>query len=364
MKLTLAAPGVRRGLFALVLAAAGGTMGASGARAADPAPAPTAPAPAAPAPAASAPAENRIGTFSFKLDNDLFGGSDQYYTAGWQLSWRAPDYAPPPYARWLTDSTLPLLPNGTQRWGLALGQQIFTPANTQLLVPDPKDRPYAGWLYGAITVSSYNDRSYGAMELQLGVVGPSALGEQVQNNLHDMLNIDRALGWNYQLKDEPGVNLIWTRLWRFNMPIDAAKPDGWQYGFVPGVTASLGNVETYASAGVMARVGRNLNADFGPPRIRPALAGSGYFYPDDQWGYYAFAGIEGRAVLHDIFLDGNTWRDGPSVDKEAFVADFTLGAALIWPWGRLTYTHVFRTTEFQGQGESFQFGSLSLSMRF
>jgi hypothetical protein len=309
-------------------------------------------------------ATNRLGAFAFKLENDLFGGSDRYYTAGWQFSWRAPDYAPPSAVRWLTDLGLPLLPAGTPRWGLAFGQQIFTPERTDARNPDPRDRPYAGWLYGAITVSSFSAHSYGAMELQLGVVGPSALGEQVQNNVHDWLNIDRALGWDAQLKDEPGVNLAWTRLWRINRSLGDALPGGLEYGFVPGITTSVGNVETYASGGVIARIGSNLAADFGPPRIRPALAGSGYFYPAGQWGWYLFGGIEGRAIARDIFLDGNTWRDSRSVDRRPFVADFTLGAALIVPWGRLTYTHIFRTTEFEGQGETFQFGSLSLAARF
>lgn len=305
-----------------------------------------------------------IGTFSFKLDNDLFGGSDRYYTAGWQFSWRAPDYAPPAAARLLTDHALPLLPAGLPRWGLALGQQIYTPADTQRRIADPSDRPYAAWLYGAITVSAATATTYGAFELQLGVVGPSALGEQVQNNLHDFLNIDRALGWDAQLKDEFGANLVWTRLWRINRSLHPGRADSLEYGFVPAVTVSLGNVDTYASGGLMARIGRNLDADFGPPRLRPSLAGSGYFYPDGRWGWYLFAGAEGRAVARDISLDGNTWRDGPSVDRKPLVADFTLGAALVMPWGRLTYTHVFRTTEFEGQGESFQFGSLSASLRF
>jgi hypothetical protein len=318
---------------------------------------------AAPA-AAQAPPPNRLGTFSFNLENDLFGGSDRYYTAGWQFSWRSPDYDPPRWVRWLTDAAFPLLPDGTARWGLAFGQQIFTPERTDTRTPDPRDRPYAGWLYGAITVSSYTATSYGAMELQLGVVGPSALGEQVQNNLHDFLNINRALGWDSQLKDEPGANLVLTRLWRLTRPFDQARQDGLEWGLVPGFTASLGNVETYASGGFIARIGRNLNADFGPPRIRPALAGSGYFYPADQWGWYLFAGAEARVVARDIFLDGNTFRDSRSVDKEPLVGDFVLGAAMIIPWGRLTYTHVFRTTEFDGQGETFQFGSLSVSVRF
>jgi len=315
-------------------------------------------------PADPAPRPWYAGIWSFKLENDLFGGTDQFYTAGWQFSWGSPDYDPPRVIRWLTDLGLKLLPDGTPRWGLAFGQQIYTPADTLLVPPDPSDRPYAGYLYGAMTVSSYNARDYGALELQLGVVGPSALGEQVQNNLHDFLNIDRAYGWDYQLKDEPAFNLGYTRLWRYNYRFNRADPDSLQYGIVPGVTAAIGNVDIYGSAGFMVRFGRNLDADFGPPRIRPSLAGSGYFDPRGQGGWYVFGGVEGRLVAHDIFLDGNTWRNGPSVDKKNAVADFTLGAAYILPWGRLTYTHVIRTTEFNGQGDTFQFGSISLSARF
>jgi hypothetical protein len=322
------------------------------------------PASAVAAPADAAPRPWYAGIWTFKLDNDLFGGTDQFYTAGWQFSWRSPDYAPPRMIRWLTDLGLLLLPNGTPRWGLSFGQQIFTPEDTLLTNPDPNDRPYAAYLYGALTVSSYTDTTYGAIELQLGVVGPSALGEQVQNNLHDFLRIDRAYGWDYQLKDEPAFNLGYTRLWRYNYRFNRADPEGLQYGIVPGISGAIGNVDAYASAGFMVRFGRNLDADFGPPRIRPSLAGSGYFDPRGQSGWYVFAGVEGRAIAHDIFLDGNTWRESRSVDKKNAVADFTLGAAYILPWGRLTYTHVFRTTEFNGQGDTFQFGSLSFSVRF
>lgn len=279
-------------------------------------------------------AGNHYGTFSIICENDLLAGTDRYYTSGFQVAWRSPSYDPPEWLAFLTDPPGVIFPrDGTPRCGLAFGQNIFTPDDTLLRNPDPRDRPYAGWLYGAISLTSYTATSYGSVELQLGVVGPSALGEQVQNNVHDFLNIDRAYGWNYQLKDEPGVNLVLSRQWRFN---SEQVWDDIAVGIVPSLKASLGNVQTYASAGLMVRIGNELMADFGPPRIRPSISGSAFYQPDGAWGWYIFAGLEGRVVGRDIFLDGNTWRESRHVDKETFVGDVSAGFALMMPFARLT----------------------------
>jgi hypothetical protein len=317
--------------------------------------------------AAPALAEERLpgdhyGTWTFTYENDLLAGTDRYYTSGFQIAWRSSSYDPPDWLAVLTDRRSILFPaGGTPRWGLAFGQNIFTPDDTDRRNPDPRDRPYAGWLYGAISLTSYTRTEYGSIELQLGVVGPSALGEQAQNNVHDFLNIDRAYGWDFQLKDEPGVNLVLTRQWRFNSdPL-------WQdvaVGVVPTLVASLGNVQTYAAAGLMVRAGNELGADFGPPRMRPSISGSAFYQPDGRWGWYVFAGVEGRAVARDIFLDGNTWRDSRSVDREILVGDAMAGVAIIMPFARLTVSYTARSREFETQRETAQFGSASLSFRF
>lgn len=316
----------------------------------------------------TAQAEERVagdhyGTFSFTYENDLLAGTDRYYTSGFLFAWRSPSYDPPDWLATVTGLGHGVIfpTGGTPRWGLAFGQNIFTPADTQRRNPDPLDRPYAGWLYGAVNLASYTATQYGSIELQLGMVGPSALGEQTQNNVHDFLNIDRALGWDAQLKDEPGVNVILARQWRYNT--DPVWDDV-SLGIVPSVTASLGNVQTYASAGVMFRIGNELMADFGPPRMRPSISGSTFYQPDGRWGWYAFAGVEGRAVARDIFLDGNTWRDSRSVDREPLVGDATVGFALIMPFARLTIAYTARSREFETQRETAQYGSASLSFRF
>jgi hypothetical protein len=116
----------------------------------------------------------------------------------------------------------------------------------------------------------------------------------------------------------------------------------------------------------MARVGFNLPDDFGPPRIDPSLPGSYYFEPRKKGalGGYFFVGVDGRAVAHNIFLDGNTWQDSRHVDKIILVGDLEYGAAVTWNRFRLAYTHVFRTREFKTQRGADQFGALSLSVRF
>lgn len=72
----------------------------------------------------------------------------------------------------------------------------------------------------------------------------------------------------------------------------------------------------------------------------------------------------GRAVARNIFLEGNSFTDSPSVDPRRLVAEVNLGFVLAWSRWRVVYTHVFRTEEFVGQGEGTRFGALSISYRW
>ena len=304
-----------------------------------------------------------IGTLTFTLDNDLFAGSDRYYTNGVRLAWRSAAYTPP---GWLADlgrlSRALLPPDGVRRWGLALGQSLFTPEDIARANPDPDDRPYAAWLYGAVNLASATPTSLSRLELQLGVVGPAALGEEAQNTVHRINRGQEAQGWDFQLANEPGVNAIASRIWRYDRPL--AGDDGFAVGALPSLTVSLGNVQTHAAAGLLLRAGWGLDADFGPPRIRPSVAGSAFVEAGQSWGGYVFAGFEGRTVARDIFLDGNSFQDSRSVDKTPLVAEASVGAAWLFPGGRLSYTHVFRSEEFRNQETASSFGSLSLSLHF
>src|SRR5690606_29516762 len=130
---------------------------------------------------------------------------------------------------------------------------------------------------------------------------------------------------------------------------------------IPHAGAAIGNIHTHANAGATLRFGKNLQRDYGPPHIQPSLPGSGHFQASRHFSWYAFAGVEGRLVARNIFLDGNSFRNSRHVRKEPWVGDLQFGLALIWPGLRLTYTHVLRSQEFREQREADNYGSFTLS---
>ncbi|GGB51170.1 membrane protein [Tistrella bauzanensis] len=301
------------------------------------------------------------GTFSLVFENDVVSNTDRHYTNGFRLSYMT---APGQEPEWLRKAA-GLLPytgfGGDIRVVWSLGQSMYTPGDTSLANPLLSDRPYAGWLYGSVGVVAETGGVLDQLELSLGVVGPSSLAEQTQKTIHDLIDSDDPQGWDTQLKDEPAIQLTYQKSWR---ALAAGSALGFAADVTPHAGFALGNVFTYANTGFTMRVGQDLPRDYGPPRISPSLPGSTYFRPTSNWGWYLFAGVDGRAVAQNIFLDGNTWKDSRSVDKKPLVGDLQAGLAITIGGTRFGYTHIFRTKEFDGQDEGDQFGAFSVSFNF
>ncbi len=317
-------------------------------------------------PAAPEPATRSVGVWSLTSENDLFGGTDRNYSNGLRLEHIRPANEITPGLNWVANR-IPILDlDRTElRQGFALSHTIFTPEDISAPVPDPTDRPYAAWLYASGTVVGTTrlgarQTVQDVLQVNLGVVGPSAGGEFVQENWHDLLQAIEPRGWDSQLKDEFGIEITAQRLRQFEGP-DLALNLETDYALHGGAT--LGNVRTYATVGAMARIGWDLSSDFGPPRIRPALAGAGVFRPGQSFGGYLFAGVEGRAVARDMFLDGNLWRDSARVeDRRDFTGDLQLGIALHQGDVQVAFTFVHRTEEFVAQSGPQRFGAVSISI--
>src|SRR6478672_9374355 len=114
------------------------------------------------------------------------------------------------------------------------------------------------------------------LQLDLGLVGPAAGGEFVQNNFHRLIGVATANGWANQLNNEPTIGLTFERRWRTDHAVVFEDPK-LEYDIVPRLGFALGNAATYASAGGTLRIGKDLQDDFGPTRARPALPGSEAF---------------------------------------------------------------------------------------
>ena len=301
------------------------------------------------------------GTFSFTFENDIFAGTDRYYTSGVRLAWVSSDEP----CEWL--ATLghrvarSVMPEARVAWSLAVGQSMYTARNVSSRNPPRDDRPFAGWLYATGGLSSASEADLSTVEVSLGVIGPSARAHEAQDFAHYLTNGDKYEGWNRQIDDRPAVLITLVRSWALQW----AALEGFAADVVPAVGANLGNVQTSAAVGMIARFGHHLEVDFGPPRIRPALAGNGVFRsPNGKWAFYAFVGAEGRAIAYDQTIDGNDdgyWR----VDREPLVGEVSGGAELVYRAVRASFAMIVQSATFEQQSHTpFVFGSLQLSTAF
>ena len=314
-----------------------------------------------PAPALAADVAANDSILTLQFENDFFGGSDGQFSHGMRIAWMSPEDLVPEWAKRVADWVPRFEVARSKRIVYSLGQSMFTPNDLSRTDLIRDDRPYAGWLYAGFGLVSVGDDFLDNLELNLGVVGPASFAKDTQRAWHELFNFPRPLGWDHQLENEPGIQLSFERKWRAWETFSVERLGG---DITPHLGIAVGNVLTQGAVGLTLRLGENLPNDYGPPRIRPSLPGSDYFISLSNFGWYLFVGAEGRAVARNIFLDGNTFRDSHSVDKEHFVADFQAGIVFFIGGARIAYTHILRTEEFESQDAPGQFGAVSVSFRF
>ncbi|SFG55124.1 lipid A deacylase LpxR family protein [Neptunomonas qingdaonensis] len=327
----------------------------------------------------TAPVTAAPWTLNLYFENDLFADTDQSYTNGLRLAWVSPDidtylYDPqlPAWLREVNYWFTPLYPDpenikdGVNRnLVFTIGQQMYTPEDRERTTLDPSDRPYAGWLYAGFGYHAKTKNRLNSVEVNLGVVGPAALGQEAQDMVHRARDIALFQGWDNQLQNEPGIQLVWENKRRL-----AKKPIFGRFGYdiITHYGASLGNVATYANTGAEIRFGVRLPDDFGTSSLRPGGDNSAPGNQDPRlrqgWGVHTFISIDSRLVAHNIFLDGNSVRDSHSVDKKYLVADAAFGIAGVYNKWKVSYAQVYRTKEFKGQEDAQSYGSFSVAYSY
>jgi hypothetical protein len=314
------------------------------------------------APADAEPAADPTSIWTLQEENASITTSqfnDKYYVNGLKLGWTSP-----------TDQDIPgfiatighdLWGTGQQRLALSLEQSFYTPADTVLVPPDPHDRPYAGVLLADATLIQDTDSTRRVFGVQLGLIGPDAGGESIQNGFHDVIGFGHTKGWAYQIQDQPLLELLDQQTWRFS----TGEIGGLDTEFLPTLEAGLGNLRVYGLAGSIVRIGQDLDADFGPARLQPGISGADAYHATLPFGWYVFAGVDGQAVGYDATINGTAFRSSPSATLVPWIGEFEGGLAVMAFGTRLSYTQVIQTEEVRGQhGGLHQFGSLTLSAHF
>lgn len=321
--------------------------------------------------AGSREGERGFDTLTVDWENDLLLGTDGAYTNGVRFTWSTP-YLPPAadspgsgWGRQWLESLPGANPGDGQAWSLGLGQAIYTPADIYRPVPDPDDRPYAGYTYLATAFHQRGPEVQTTWEIQLGLVGPQSFAEETQDFFHDWAGIGRARGWEHQLANEPTLELIAERQW---LLWHGEAAPGFGFDLVPHLGGQLGTVAIQANLGGELRWGWRLPNRFGVCTIRGGCENNSAFSDEKSpagmtlRSWYLFAGGEARWVLHNIFLDGNNFTASPSVERRPLVAELLAGISVDYWFTRLTCAAVYRSKEFEGQDYRESFGSFSLSL--
>ncbi|MEN8302953.1 MAG: lipid A deacylase LpxR family protein [Campylobacterota bacterium] len=260
--------------------------------------------------------------FNFYFENDMFSATDSQYSSGEKFNWfyHVDNPSNPLYNFLFTDSGYYSYAN------LAIVNQIYTPVELDRTDLIKDDRPYAGWTYleyGIHKSSSENLRSF---YIHVGMVGPASKSEQIQKAIHDLTGSEPPMGWDNQLKNEFGINLRYVHKWRLTPPFIGNL----ESSVIPFIEAELGNIAINATAGVGMRFGWNIPKDFAVSTL-DAGGEIGVLVGDEhknslkrEWSFSFNISGYTSAVARDIFLDGNTFRDSHSVDKENLV--FYMGA--------------------------------------
>ncbi len=261
------------------------------------------------------------------------------------------------------------------RGGFSFGQTFSTPENigdanfysgvgtsfdAHLLQED--DRPYAGYAFlepkwerrgrsGLFSLRSVPTKD--RFSIALGIVGPSAGAEAVQTKWHDFFeNGLEPVGWRHQLSDEFIFNLHADRTWLFTTDTNTGGP---QIDFMPTLGIDLGNLSTRLTARAELRFGIGDIHDFSLPSLESS---------DSDYGIFAFASVEGWAVGHNIFLDGNTFSNSHSVSKENWVGEVSLGVGLKLAQLEAQMAWVRRSVEFNLQDVPNSYLSAEVTWKF
>lgn len=273
-------------------------------------------------------------------ENDKFtsDNSDRYYTQGMRISW-------------MTDSL----------WHGAVTQEINTPTDGGVPsgpLAGADDLPYSAVLYLSLGKGFvFPERSaMASVEVKAGVLGPSALGKQAQNNFHRLIG-STAMDWVRQMPDEPVLNVDAEA--RRRVDLDGAERDRWD--LIVRARGSLGTLRSGVMLGAQVRYGV-LDRGWGHGFIRQTNSWVDPVAADEPgrlgWHFFADASLE--VMPRDYATDGPVFRDfefEAPVETRPIVAQLAVGLLTRLDDVTFSFAVAHRTKEFSGQeGSGHAFG--------
>lgn len=318
------------------------------------------------------PESDATGTLTFQFENDTFSDkSDNNFTAGFGFSWTTAPVETLDEENWfrgLVQRDLAFLPTVSipayqQFFQFSLDMEMYTAEDTSDPDPPPDAHPYSSLIALDSAVYSLGDRSMHGYILRLGLVGPSTGGEGIQNWMHEATGRPLAAGWDTQLSNELLFNLFYLYQRRLLRTAEAEHGLGFDFGINGG--GGLGNYYVGANAGLQARFGFRMPRNF--EHSSPIIFEEdvpGRRIPGGPFSAYVFAQSTGILVGRYLPIDGNTFTDSRSGERDGFYAQLVIGAMISYGRFTLTWRRNFFDSNFQHQDRDDNYSAVTLSYTF
>ncbi len=307
----------------------------------------------------SAQSVNSKHSVRIQWDNDFINvrgdGTDRYYTNGMRIDYF---YTKRRKARFPSSLLLNISDDNNNIYGLGIAQFMFTPRNIAVTDIQYNDRPYAGALYGILSLQSINSskKTKVTSEIRFGVLGPIAFAKETQTWAHNVINYTKPMGWGNQVPNDIIVN--------YNISIEKQLLQPSKQILLTGLFETYsGTAYNAASAGFMLRVGK-FNEYFGG--ISAPLPGK-----KKQTQLYVFMKPVARVVLSNALLqgglinqnsDGNTGYVLSKDQIERVVVLYDVGISFEKSKFSITISQKSIGPEFKGQYTQ-EYGSLTMQFK-
>lgn len=290
--------------------------------------------------------------FGFKSDNDAYlaNGQDKYYTNGLFISYRAA-------------ANQNEFKSGVNKkiYQIEIGQKMYNAQSG--FIPDVRyvDRPITAYLYlGGSMQWLYESENSLTAGLQIGTIGPAALGKQAQEFIHRITGLYTPKGWEYQLNNEMGLNMN-VAYNHFLRRSPSQKLD-----ILLNSHANIGNTFTGMGLGFTLRAGKMnpfLNTAYNRTRIGKGASGNGLKKSE----LFFFAKPQLDLIIYDATVQGGLFNNNKGAitfEAKPWVLSQELGLMFSKSRFSAQFSYILKTPEIRSVAKSHQYGSISTYYQF
>lgn len=262
---------------------------------------------------------------SLITDNDLYVSinRDRYYTSGMFLNYSH-----------LVNHQNEYLDKKIFHW--QIGHQMYTPFKPIVEFKSLHDRPFAAYLFGKLEIKHvYKSNKILNTSVQIGLLGPNAKGDEIQNYIHKLYGYREVTGWKYQIKNAIGFN-FGTEYIHFLGKNESNKMDvSWL------TLVNVGTINTDVSSGmnirlsfiplqdIMNSIGFNTNLNNNFTRYKREIESFFYFKPMLRY------------ALYDATIQGSFLNTSSEVTKELIPFVFDMEAGFTFTAQRFNFGYAF-----------------------